>query len=125
MSDANGHTALTVTAIPGSGYSGTVEVEYDRLAISDFVDLYYPDGLTLQLGNAATLIDFLPEINTALGTAMVEGVDLEDEAIAAWEGIPNETLTADFAILPTSLVYTGTLTFTIDGKDLSFDFSVS
>lgn len=112
------NSVALLTALPGSGYSGTQEVEYDRLAISGFVDLYFPDGLTLQLGNATTLIDLLPEVNTALGTALVEGLDVEDEAIPAWEGIPNETKEVDFAILASSLVYTGTLTFTLDGNDI-------
>ena len=76
------NTLATVTSLPGSGYNGSVDLEYNRLAIGDFVDLYYPGGLLIPQGEAATLFDFLPEINAGLAVNLT-AVDLADPPLAA------------------------------------------
>ena len=111
------NTLATVTSLPGSGYNGSVDLEYNRLAIGDFVDLYYPNGLLIPQGEATTLFDFLPEINAGLAVNLT-AADLADQPLADWEGIPNETQEVNAAILAGSLVYTGTLTFTVDSNDI-------
>ena len=114
-------TAL-VTALPGSGYSGDVHVEYDRLQLQDFADLYFPEnGLQIQLGDATSVADLIDEINTALGINLVQDVDVADQAIEPWEGIPNETQEVVVPVLASSMVYLGSLTFTLDGNDIPLD----
>lgn len=112
------NSAITVTALPGSGYTGSDELEYNRLDIAAYADIYFEDGLKIQLGDAGSVIDLLDEINTALGTGLAEGVDIADQEIPAWEGIPNEVKVIDVAVLATSLVYTGTLQFSVDANDI-------
>lgn len=111
-------TAL-LTSLAGSGYSGDVHVEYDRLALQSFVDIFYPAGLTVQLGDATDFADLLEEVNTALGTNLVLDTDVATQAIPVWEGIPNETHLLTVPVLASSLVYTGQMQFTLDGNDIA------
>ena len=110
-------TAL-LTALEGSGYTGTDSVEYNRLQLQEFADLYFEDGLVVQLGDAVSAKDLFDEINTALGTNLVLGTDLADLPIPAWEGIPNEQKEIVLPVLESSLVYLGSLTFKVDGNEI-------
>ena len=112
------NTQAEITAAAGSGYSGSVVVEYNRLDIAGFVDLYYPDGFVIPLGDSVSLNDVIPEINAGLGINLVEDLDFANEPIEEWEGIPNETKEMMVDILTSSKVYIGVLTFTLDGNDI-------
>lgn len=112
------NSMAVVTALPGSGYSGSVEVEYNRLDIQDFVDLYYPEGLILPQGDAEALSDFLDEINAALAINLILDVDVAEQQLAPWPGIPNDTQVVTADILAGSLVYIGTLSFTVDDNEI-------
>ena len=112
------NTQAEITAAAGSGYSGSVVVEYNRLDIAGFVDLYYPDGFVIPLGDSVSLNDVIPEINAGLGINLVEDLDFANEPIEEWEGIPNETKEMMVDILTSSKVYMGVLTFTLDGNGI-------
>ena len=112
------NSRILLTALPGSGYSGEQALEYDRLQISGFTDLYYPGGMTIPLGDAASLVECIPEIEAGLGIKLTLDLDYEDQEITPWAGIPNETKLIQVPILPTSLVYLGELEFILDGNDI-------
>lgn len=114
------NSVATITSKVGSGYSGSVSVEYNRLDIQDFVDLYYPEGMTLPQGVGETTHDFLDEINAGLAINLTPD-DVADVALEAWEGIPNETQVVTAPIAAGSLVYIGNLVFTVDANDIPLD----
>lgn len=113
----DGKVQMTLTAVPGSGYNGNVGVEYTRVDIQEFMDIYFPDGLVLQQGNSLVISDLLPEINTALGTAIPAG-SIIDSTIGPWAGTPNEILDLFLTIKPSSRVYQGQAAFKLDGNDI-------
>lgn len=112
------NTRALVTPKAGSGYSGSVSVEYNRLDIKGFVDLYYPNGFVIPLGDTESFLDLIPEVEAGLGIKLTEDLDYEDQIIEPWEGIPNETKQIIVPILATSLIYVGELEFTLDGNDI-------
>lgn len=113
----DGKVRMTLTGVPGSGYGSTVDVQYTRIKIQEFLDLRYPEGLTLQQGDSLTYGDLLPEINAALGTAIPVDSIVNVE-IGAWEGVPNEIRDLILTIKPSSRVYQGQGTFKLDGNDI-------
>lgn len=115
------NSRILLTALPGSGYSGEQALEYDRLQISGFTDLYYPGGMVIPLGDATSLVECIPEIEAGLGIKLTLDLDYEDQEITPWSGIPNETKLIQVPILPTSLIYLGELEFILDGNDIPLD----
>lgn len=115
------NTRILVTPKAGSGYSGSVALEYNRLNIQDFVDLYYPEQFIIPLGDTETFLDLIPEIEAGLGIKLTENLDYEDQIIEPWAGIPNETKLIQVPILPTSLIYLGELEFILDGNDIPLE----
>lgn len=115
------NSVAVLTAQAGSGYSGTREVEYDRLDVQDFIDLRFAEGLVIQLGDAESVGDLADDLNAALGINLIVGTDIPDDAIPAWEGQPNEQKTIEVDVLESSLVYLGTFQFTLDGNDIPLD----
>lgn len=113
VTPASRNTAVEIAAVPGSGYVGTMTLEYNRLDIQDFVDLYEPAGFEIVQGEAVTVADLMPEINQAMAINLVEDIDFFDQLFAEWAGEPNETQLVNVPIIADSLVYTGTLSFTL------------
>lgn len=115
------YTRVLITPKAGSGYAGSVSLEYDRLDIQDFVDLYYPESFVIPLGDTETFLDLIPEVEAGLGIKLTEGLDYEDQVIEPWEGIPNETKVIAVPILESSLIYFGELSFILDGNDIPLE----
>lgn len=117
-SGATWNTDLTVTSKTGSGYSGSVVVNYNRLDVQGFL---FGNALSIPLGDKLKLSDCIPEINAALHVNITAD-DYIDATITdtagAWEGTPNETKTIVMQMNPDSLVFIGTLTFTIHSNDI-------
>lgn len=107
------NTTVEISAIPGSGYTGSMTLEYNRLDIQDFVDLYEPAGFEIVQGEAVTVADLMPEINQAMAINLVEDIDFFDQLFAEWVGEPNETQLVNVPMIADSLVYIGTLSFTL------------
>lgn len=112
------NTELEISAKAGSGYKGSVVVQYNRLQIQDFVKpATFPSGLQLPVGDAVNYSDLIPEINTALGINLT-AADYVDGAIGAWAGTPNETKSITITMNSDSLVYLGSLTLTLTSEDI-------
>lgn len=108
---------VTVTPKEGSGYTGSVNVFYNRLNFMDFSMIFFPAGLTIQLGEATMISDLLPQINAAFGVAL-SADDIVDGPITGWSGEPNEILPVPIEIQPTSLVYYLGTYVMVDGNDI-------
>lgn len=109
---------VTVSAIPGSGYSGEVDgLSYSRLDIQAFMDVFYPEGLTVQAGDAETLLGLLPDINAALGTALTQ--EDTNNLPLEWTGTPNEILNIQLQIANSNKVYFGSGLVKVDGNDIA------
>lgn len=110
-----GNTALTIDAVDGSGYSGSVALDYNRNPVSAFVGA---EDLTYALGDATTLVEFLPEINAQLGINLAPS-DIVDAPVPTFTGTPNEEHDATITIAAGCLVFTGSLTITITSNDIA------
>lgn len=112
------NTDLEVTAAEGSGYVGSVVVQYNRLQLQDFVGARGIDGgLRLPVGDATRFAALIPEINVALGINLTED-DYVDGDIGEWEGVPNETKEINIVVNADSLVFLGSLTLTLTAEDI-------
>jgi len=112
------NTELEVSAKAGSGYKGSVVVQYNRLQIQDFVKPgTFPDGLNLPVGDAENFSDLIPEINTALGINLT-AADYVDGPIGEWEGTPNESKVITIPIAADSLCFLGSLQLTLHAEDI-------
>lgn len=109
--------SVEITPVPGSGYGGQVTVFYNRLDIQVFSDIVSPDGIVIPQGEAVTLVDLLPQINTQLGIALTAN-DVVDVPIEGWDGTPASFLDLYLDMAEHSLVYYGSLKVTIDDNDI-------
>jgi hypothetical protein len=103
-----GNTALTVAAVEGAGYQGSVGLTYSRVSIGD---LFLSAGIeTIQIeGNAETTHGLIPAIAQAYGIILT-AADVIDEAIE-YDVDGNAIVTLDMA--DGSLLYTGSVTVDI------------
>lgn len=120
-SGATYNTDVTVTAIEGSGYSGSVVLGYNRLDVQGFL---FGEALTLAVGNAENFSDLMAEINLKLRTNITPA-DYIDGSILTnageWEGLPNETKQITIQMNPDSLVFINSLTLTLHAEDIPLD----
>jgi len=114
------NTTVTVAPKPLTGYTDVVDVFYDRLNIQAFVDIAEPTGLTIHRPDAKLLSDIIPDINIALGVNL-SSRDYADQVLPTFEGGLNETKTVTVPMLSDSIIYVGTLSFSLAGAaiDLS------
>lgn len=119
------NTLATVTALPGSGYLGARNVEYNRLDIQDFVDLFYPEGLTVSAGDATHVSHLIPDVEAGLGISLEKNRDYTDFPLTPWTGEPNEFQMVTVPMLAQSLVYIGTLAFKVDADDIQLEDIIS
>ena len=103
-----GNTALTVAAVEGAGYQGSVDLTYSRISIGD---LFLNAGIeTIQIeGNAATTHGLVEAIAQAYGIILTTN-DIVDEAI---EYDAEGNAIAQLNIADGSLIYTGSVTVDI------------
>lgn len=112
------NTDIEVSALPGSGYTGSVTVSYNRLNIADFVPLRVEGGvLKLPVGDATMFADMIPEINVALGINLTT-TSYEDGAIGEWLGQPNEEKVITIPMSADNPVYIGSLEVTLMAEDI-------
>lgn len=109
--------AAQIVAIPNSGYKDQVEISYRRINLADYVAQAHPAGIVFQQGSATTLVEMLPEINTALGTN-IPSSSIVDKSLPEWLGTPNENHTVSLEINSSSKVFEGQFSFLLDGNDI-------
>lgn len=121
---ANGstlNTDISVGFVEGSGYSGNVVVQYDRLNIQGFVTPEdFPTGLSILVEEATMISHLIPKINTALGINLTSA-DYIEGALPQWAGLPNEVLTTTVNAASGSLVFIGGLTFELLSNDIPLE----
>ena len=98
------NTLIVATAIPGRRYTGSQSFNYDRVAISKFVDPRLPDQTTFKVTNERTLVDLLPLINERFSINLTADKivnrnipDFQDEGIGEFD--------LQLQIAPNSMVY--------------------
>lgn len=114
------NTTVTVAPKASTGYTEVVDVFYDRLNIQDFVDIADPAGITIHRPDAKLLSEIIPDLNIALGVNLSTR-DYTDQVLPTFEGGLNETQLVTVPMLTDSIIYVGTLSFTLAGAaiDLS------
>lgn len=110
------NTELTVSAAPGSGYSGSVVVTYNRVAISTLPTISAKPA-EFQLGDATTIKDLIPEFNALYGVVLTED-DYTDAPLPEFTGTANESHTIQLVAKADSLIYIGSIELTIKGDDV-------
>lgn len=108
------NTSVGITAVAGSGYTGQVVVQYNRVQMSAFV---FDQVLEFQKGDATSVKDFIPELNTLLGFNLSDG-EYIDAPLDEFTGAPNESHPLQVVASADSLVFLGSLTLTIKGADV-------
>ena len=111
------NTVLTVTAAAGSGYSGSVDVTYNRLHLQNDVLTASGKDATFGRGDATKIADFIEELNTLLNIKLVPE-DYEDGDLPEFEGLPNEVKAVQLVAKQDSLCYIGSLTFNVKAEDI-------
>jgi len=102
------NTSLTISAVPDSGYTGTVEVRYHRL---DLASLASGKTLSYTKSDTSTLQTLLESVATQLGV-VEEAVKLDVDAMPVVpEG--NESVTINIVSRTDSLLYVGMAPVTV------------
>ncbi len=111
------NTELTVSAAEGSGYSGSVVITYNRVALGTIPTIAAAPA-EFQLGNAQTLKDLIPEFNAKYGVNLTDD-DYVDAPIPAFTGELNEEHTVQLVAKADSLIYIGSVDIVIKGEDIA------
>lgn len=117
------NTEVTVTAVPGGAYGGSVNVRYNRISLPAIETAGAGAGLTLSfLKGAKTLLsEVMSDFNARFATNLVAGVDYDDAPLPEFEELPGEQHTIVLTARTQSLVYIGQITLIVrmDTVDLS------
>ncbi len=109
------NSIVTVTALAGSGYKGSVNMHYNRV---DIATIPGSRSKTFPIGDATKLSDFIPEINEAYAINL-SPEDYTDVDLVEFPGVnPNETQNVALVINPDSLCFIGTLTIIVMSDDI-------
>lgn len=111
-------TKITMSSVPGSGYTNSVNVTYDRLHIN--TDIVATGSAVFDKGAATRVADIVAMLNTRFGINLIEDVDFADADLPTFDGEePGEVKTFSLAMLPgSSLIYKGSVTISVDAGDL-------
>lgn len=122
ISTGDGNTDLSVTAVPGSGYTGAETINYDRLHLTtDIANAYVASGagrdLVFPVGNATTKAEMVVEVNARLGINLTPD-DFIDGPLPEFQGEPNEEIDVQIVANADSLVYLGSITIKLKAEDI-------
>lgn len=109
------NTELTVSAAPGSGYTGSVLVTYNRVGLST-LPVISTRPAEFQLGDAVNISDLIPEINALYGINLTPA-DYVDGPLPTFTGELNEEHDVQIVAGADSLVFFGSLTLTLKAED--------
>lgn len=118
-------TKITMSAVPGSGYTGSVNLTYPRLDIeTDIVDAA-DRPVTFDEGEATRVAGIVAEFNTRFRVNLVAGTDYTDADLPEFDGTPNETKTFTLTMLASSLIYKGDIVITVALGDIDLQDATS
>lgn len=110
------NSSVVVTPQVGSGYIDDQTVFYNRV---DIATVPGARSKVFQVGDATHVSDLIAEINTAYNINL-GAADYVDALLPTFDGVtPHDTKTFDVVAAANSLVWTGTLTLTLNGNDVS------
>lgn len=120
-------TDLTLTAVAGSGYSGSATIHYNRVDLSTVPG---SRSTVFPKGDAVNISDLLPEINAAYGinmsnTADPQHPDFVDGPLPTFTGTPNEQHDFQFTADANSLVWENSVTLTVHANDIPLSSAIS
>lgn len=119
-------TDLTLTAVAGSGYSGSQTIHYNRVNLANVPG---SRSTVFPKGNAVNISDLVPEINAAYGinmsnTADAQHPDFVDAALPTFTGTPNEQHDFQFTADANSLVWENSVTLTVHANDIPLSSAI-
>lgn len=103
------NTTLTITAVAGSNFTGSVDWQYNRVDIS-VVPGIRSTLITVPVG-AVNISDLLNNINLAYGIQLT-AADIVDGVLPTFTGLPNEKHDFTLQIATGALVYYNYVTLT-------------
>lgn len=113
---------ITVSANVGSGYTGNVQLKYDRV---DLATIPGSRSTEFQVGAATHVSDLIAQVNAAYQLNMT-AADFVDASIPAFPGVaPHEKQTINLVASATSLIFHGTLVLTIDANDMPLSNAIT
>lgn len=108
-SGAARNTTLTISSVVGSGFTGSVDWQYNRVDIS-VVPGIRSKLITVPAG-AVNISDLIPNINLAYGIQLLT-TDIVDGVLPTFSGVPNEKHDFVLTMSATCLVYYNFVTLT-------------
>lgn len=108
------NTQVTVSAAADSGYSGSVDVLYNRV---DMALIPGTNPTVFPAGNATNVSDLIPEINARYHINL-GATDYVDAALPPFTGEPNEDLQFQVTASSDSLVWFGNLILIVTANDI-------
>lgn len=119
------NTSVLVTATANQGYSGSVTVSYNRLAIdTDVFSAIAPGGATVVNtgGTMATVADVVAAINTAYSLNL-QAADVSNGATAL--SLTNDAGSCTIQIAAGSYTYTGSVMVTITQEQVALSSAIT
>lgn len=114
---ATHNSAITMTAVNGSGYTGVANLTYNRLDID--TDVVATGSASFDKGSATQVSDIVALLNTRFAINLVDGTDYTDAALPAFTGdVPDESHTFTLTILAGSQVFQGSVVITVVAGDV-------
>jgi hypothetical protein len=107
-------TQVTVSAVAGEGYSGSVVVEYNRVNISTVPGAR---STIFPKGSAVNISDLIPQINAAYQINLTTA-DYTDGPLPTFTGTPNEEHTFQLVMNSDSLPFENSVTLTVKANDI-------
>ena len=111
----NPNTSITVTAQSGSGYTGNVVVNYNRVDLSTIPGTR---NTVYTKGTAVNISDLVPQVNTAYAINLTSD-DYTDGPLPTFTGAPNEEHPFQIAATANSVVYQGVMSLTVKANDIA------
>jgi hypothetical protein len=111
------NTSLTITAATGSGYTGSVTLQYNRVDLSTLPTINTGAVTVFSLGDAAKVSDLVPEINAAFAINLTAS-DFVDASLPTFTGQPNEEHPFNVVANANSIVWINQVTFTVQANDI-------
>lgn len=108
------NTSVTLTAVAGSGYSGSQTVTYNRV---DIATVPGSRPTEFPVGSATKISDMLPQINAQYQINLT-AADIVDATLPTFDGTPNEVKTFELVMAAGALVYLNQVTLSIHANDI-------
>jgi len=105
------NTTLLVDAHPDSKFSGTQQIWYSRVDLTEMFEAAQVGSVNLSMDGVTSTLDLLPELNQLYGLAL-DATDIRDEPIVI--GSMPQALVIH--VLPGSLAFIGQLAITLEDR---------